>query len=70
MGTKGTTYLGIDGGGTRCRARIEDKNGGVLGEAGSGPATTRIGFPGEKPTMNRLQSSAFDGAWINYAWIN
>src|SRR3954453_11271750 len=44
MGTKGTTYLGIDGGGTRCRARIEDENGRVLGEANSGPATTRIGI--------------------------
>jgi glucosamine kinase len=43
MGTKGTTYLGIDGGGTRCRARIEDENGRRLGEAISGPATTRIG---------------------------
>ncbi len=44
MATKGTTYLGIDGGGTRCRARIEAENGRVLGEASSGPATTRIGF--------------------------
>jgi glucosamine kinase len=44
MGTKGTTYLGIDGGGTRCRARIEDEDGRVLGEASSGPATTRIGL--------------------------
>jgi len=43
MGTKGTTYLGIDGGGTHCRARIEDEHGRLLGEAGSGPATTRIG---------------------------
>jgi len=43
MGTKGTTYLGIDGGGTRCRARIENEDGRVLGEAGAGPATTRIG---------------------------
>jgi len=43
MESKGTTYLGIDGGGTRCRARIEDENGRPLGEAGSGPATTRIG---------------------------
>jgi len=43
MGTKGTTYLGIDGGGTRCRARIEDENGRLLGEASSGSATTRIG---------------------------
>lgn len=43
MATKGTTYLGIDGGGTRCRARIEDESGRLLGEASSGPATTRIG---------------------------
>jgi glucosamine kinase len=43
MGTKGTTYLGIDGGGTRCRARIEDEKGRLLGEATSGPATTRVG---------------------------
>ncbi|WP_349253834.1 BadF/BadG/BcrA/BcrD ATPase family protein [Bradyrhizobium sp. CB2312] len=42
MGTKGTTYLGIDGGGTRCRARI-DENATALGEASSGPSTTRIG---------------------------
>ena len=44
MGTKDTTYLGVDGGGTRCRARIEDENGRLLGEASSGPATTRIGI--------------------------
>src|SRR4051795_5382634 len=43
MGTNSTTYLGIDGGGTRCRARIEDKNGRPLGESDSGPATTRVG---------------------------
>lgn len=36
-------YLGIDGGGTRCRARIEDEDGALLGEGGSGPATTRLG---------------------------
>jgi len=44
MATKDTTYLGIDGGGTRCRARIEDEADRVLGEASSGPATTRIGL--------------------------
>ena len=44
MKPKATTYLGIDGGGTRCRARIEDENGRVLGEASVGPATTRMGL--------------------------
>src|SRR5262249_5850464 len=32
-----------DGGGTRCRARIEDEHDRLLGEANAGPATTRIG---------------------------
>src|SRR4029079_17530884 len=44
MEAKGTMYLGVDGGGTRCRARIEDENGRLLGEASAGPATTRIGI--------------------------
>jgi glucosamine kinase len=56
MGTEGTTYLGIDGGGTRCRARIEDENGRVLGAAISGPATTRIGF--EKAWRSIMEATA------------
>jgi glucosamine kinase len=55
MGTKGTTYLGVDGGGTRCRARIEDEHGRLLGEAGSGPATTRIGI--EKAWRSIMEAS-------------
>jgi glucosamine kinase len=43
MGKNGTTYLGIDGGGTRCRARIEGQTTQLLGEGNSGPASTRIG---------------------------
>src|SRR3974390_1884767 len=43
MPPKNTSYLGIDGGGSRCRARIEDGNGRLLGEGTSGPATARIG---------------------------
>jgi len=36
-------YLGVDAGGSRCRARLEDEHGTVMGEGGSGPATTRLG---------------------------
>jgi glucosamine kinase len=36
-------YIGIDGGGTGCRARIEDADGRVLGQGAAGPAATRIG---------------------------
>ena len=44
MVTTGALYLGVDGGGSGCRARIEDEYGAVLGEGGSGPATTRLGI--------------------------
>src|SRR6516225_9540581 len=44
MLTTGVLYLGVDGGGSRCRARIEDEHGAMLGEGGSGPATTRLGI--------------------------
>src|ERR1700693_2450221 len=37
-------FLGVDGGGTGCRARIEDASGRELGLGQSGPATTRIGI--------------------------
>jgi len=36
-------YIGVDGGGTNCRARIEDAGGCPLGRGVAGPATTRIG---------------------------
>lgn len=31
-------YLGIDGGGTKCKARLEDAQGNLLGEGMAGPA--------------------------------
>jgi glucosamine kinase len=37
-------YIGVDGGGTRCRARIEDAEGHLLGQGAAGPAATRIGI--------------------------
>ena len=30
-------FLGVDGGGTRCRARLADGSGAVLGEGTAGP---------------------------------
>lgn len=35
-------FIGIDGGGTQCRARIADANGRVLGEGTGGPANARL----------------------------
>jgi len=36
-------YIGVDGGGTSCRARIEDAEGRLLGQGAAGPAATRLG---------------------------
>lgn len=37
-------FLGVDGGGSRCRARLETAEGRVLGEGIAGPASMRFGF--------------------------
>jgi glucosamine kinase len=37
-------FAGVDGGGTGCRARIEDAEGRVLGTGIAGPATLRLGL--------------------------
>jgi glucosamine kinase len=36
--------LGVDGGGTRCRARLSEFSGKILGEAVTGPANLRLGL--------------------------
>jgi glucosamine kinase len=40
----GEFFIGVDGGGTGCRARIEDSNGRVLGYGIGGPAALRLGL--------------------------
>jgi glucosamine kinase len=39
----GLLFVGVDGGGTGCRARIEDAKGCLLGTGIAGPAALRIG---------------------------
>jgi glucosamine kinase len=41
--TPAPLFVGVDGGGTGCRARIEDTNGRVLGTGIAGPAALRLG---------------------------
>lgn len=40
----GAIFLGVDGGGTGCRARFEDADANVLGQGIAGPATSRLGI--------------------------
>jgi glucosamine kinase len=37
-------FIGVDGGGTGCRARIEDADGRKLGAGSAGPAAVRLGI--------------------------
>lgn len=41
---KNEFFLGVDGGGTRCRARLCDASGVTLAEAEAGPANIRFGL--------------------------
>ena len=42
--SKNELFLGVDGGGTRCRARLCDASGDKLAEAQAGPANIRLGL--------------------------
>src|SRR5260370_34689005 len=52
-------YMGVDGGGTSCRARIEDAEGRLLGQGSAGPATTRIGAD---RAMQAVRAASMAGA--------
>jgi len=50
----GSFFVGIDGGGTGCRARIEDATGRVLGTGIAGPASLRVGV---KKALGEVQAA-------------
>ncbi|MDL2397900.1 N-acetylglucosamine kinase [Rhizobium mayense] len=58
-------FLGIDGGGTGCRARIEDAAGTVLGQGLSGPATTRLGIDEAWASIARAFGAAIEEAGLS-----
>ncbi len=51
-------YLGVDGGGTRCRARLTDEAGLTLGEGIAGPANIRLGA---KESLSAVLDAANQG---------
>ncbi|MRX34935.1 N-acetylglucosamine kinase [Aminobacter sp. MDW-2] len=60
-------YLGVDGGGTGCRARIVDATGDVLGQGLSGPATTRLGIDVAWASIARAYGAAVEEAGFGAA---
>src|SRR6516162_6347020 len=64
MAVKGAIYLGVDGGGSRCRARLEDEYGAVLGEGNSGPASTRLGVDKAWRSIMRACTAAAEQAGL------
>lgn len=59
-----TFLLGIDGGGTRCRARVRDQDGGVRAEAEGGLANVYQDFDAAIHTIAHTASTAADLAGI------
>lgn len=58
-------FLGVDGGGTGCRARVEDADGTVLGQGLSGPATTRLGIEQAWVSIARAFDAAIEEAGLS-----
>ena len=57
-------FLGVDGGGTRCRARLENADGKVLGQGRSGPASMRFGFEIVRGAILAATREAFHAAGL------
>ncbi|HOY79178.1 MAG TPA: BadF/BadG/BcrA/BcrD ATPase family protein [Hyphomonadaceae bacterium] len=60
-----TYYLGVDGGGTRCRARLETADGKVLGRGLSGPASMRFGFETARESIMAATRQALTEAGLD-----
>ncbi|MBM3572563.1 MAG: N-acetylglucosamine kinase [Alphaproteobacteria bacterium] len=58
-------YIGVDGGGTGCRARLEDGAGRALGTGLSGPATTRLGIDQAMASVEAACRAAFAEAGLD-----
>ncbi len=52
-------FLGIDAGGSRCRARLVTPDGVIVGAAEAGPANARVGLGKLKDTLIAVASDAF-----------
>jgi glucosamine kinase len=60
-------FLGVDAGGSHCRARVTVKYGHVLGAASRGAANARIGLEKLTPTLLAVVEEAFSTAGLSTA---
>ena len=57
--------LGVDGGGTGCRARLTDRAGTVLGEGEAGPANVRFGLTAAFTQILRATDQCLEQAGVD-----
>ena len=54
----GRLFIGVDGGGSRTRARLRDEAGALLGEGEGGPGNARLGDAGRNEVMSACRAAA------------
>jgi glucosamine kinase len=60
----GPLFVGVDGGGTGCRARVEDDKGHLLGTGIAGPAALRVGIDRALAEVEKACRAALDEAGL------
>lgn len=70
MGVEKAIFLGLDGGGTRCRVRLRDAGGTVLAEATGGPANVYQDFDGALANILACCREAAIKAGVNLSDIH
>ena len=68
--TADSLFVGVDGGGTGCRTRIEDAEGRVLGTGIAGPAALRIGVSRALAEVEKACSAALNEAGLEADGLN
>src|SRR5215470_7613962 len=66
MGRDKLLLLGVDGGGTRCRARLADTHGRVLGEGAAGPANLRLGVQNSLAAVRIATDQCLEQVGLGY----